>query len=127
MRVGRNVSLITHPQTFFREITVWRNLSKHDHILPFMGIVMEPPAPLRTVKLCPCMVSPWMEGGNIRQRIDTILKGNEREKYTDEQLTQKVNKWVCGELPLQQFVTDHAYFLIVAPPDCPWLEGTSQM
>ncbi|KAJ7018123.1 kinase-like domain-containing protein, partial [Mycena alexandri] len=50
-------------QEFAREAMIWRQLS-HPNVLPFFG--------LHCAESMPCLVSPWMENGNITQflRID---------------------------------------------------------
>lgn len=53
-------------QQFSREAIIWRNLW-HPNVLPFHGIYH-----LNEKKLSVCLVSPWMEHGNIRQFLEEV-------------------------------------------------------
>ena len=57
-------------QTFFREAVAWYNLS-HEYVLPFFGVIDVPE--LGGI----CMVSPWMENGNVRQFLDSRVETGE--------------------------------------------------
>ncbi|KDQ50032.1 hypothetical protein JAAARDRAFT_142566, partial [Jaapia argillacea MUCL 33604] len=47
-------------QIYYREALVWRQL-KHDNILPFLGVFVDGTSP--------CVVSPWLENGNLRAYV----------------------------------------------------------
>ncbi|PBL04527.1 kinase-like protein, partial [Armillaria gallica] len=49
---------------FCREALIWRNL-KHLNVLPFLGVSME------LFVLSFCLISPWMENGNIMSFLAT--------------------------------------------------------
>ncbi|THH32824.1 hypothetical protein EUX98_g1317 [Antrodiella citrinella] len=65
-------------KAFCDEALVWQHL-RHKHILPFLGIDLRTFAPLH------CMVSPWMENGNIMQCINTLH---------EKQVNVPFNRWV---------------------------------
>jgi len=44
---------------FFKEAVVWKHLS-HPHIVPFIGVTLEPLQ----------LVSEWMPGGELRSHIN---------------------------------------------------------
>ena len=62
-------------QAFYQESLIWWNLS-HPHILPLIGITDKA---FTTTKV-PCMVTPWMDRGNIRQCVEDL---------------DTVHTWVC--------------------------------
>ncbi|KAF7367959.1 Protein kinase domain-containing protein [Mycena sanguinolenta] len=57
MRVFDTTNIAAAVQNFGQEAVIWRQLS-HPHLLPFFGLYY--------VEKRPCLVSPWMENGDIR-------------------------------------------------------------
>ena len=51
-------------QAYTKEAVLWRQLS-HPHVLPFYGAFHWSEVPPRL-----CLVSPWMENGNIVQYLE---------------------------------------------------------
>ncbi|KAH8080722.1 kinase-like domain-containing protein [Cristinia sonorae] len=60
------------------EALVWQHL-RHQHILPFLGVDINVFAPYH------CMVSPWMENGNIMQCISSL---------SEKQVNLPFNRWI---------------------------------
>ncbi|KAH8100929.1 kinase-like domain-containing protein [Cristinia sonorae] len=71
-------------RAFYRESIIWRFLS-HRHLLPFLGIDN------KIFREAFCMVSPWMEHGNIRHAIDSMKESMDNAPTV---LFNRVNRWI---------------------------------
>ncbi|TCD61785.1 hypothetical protein EIP91_007939 [Steccherinum ochraceum] len=71
-------------RAFFHECLLWRNLH-HKHILPFFGINKE------LFHGTPCMVMPWMENGNVRHAVSSLVS---EDPESQQELQRKVHKWL---------------------------------
>ncbi|EJD04727.1 kinase-like protein [Fomitiporia mediterranea MF3/22] len=60
---GRTQPVLRHTKRFYREASIWNEL-KHPNVLPFLGTA--DPFGLTT-----CLVSPWMENGNLMEYMKT--------------------------------------------------------
>ncbi|KAF7366108.1 Protein kinase domain-containing protein [Mycena venus] len=69
MRLFRDVDINFALQEFGREALIWRQLS-HPNLLPFLGIYY------LDTKLC--LVSPWMENGNLTEYLRTAPSDDDR-------------------------------------------------
>ena len=67
-------------QAFCSEALVWQHLN-HKSILPFLGVDLATFSPFH------CMVSPWMENGNIMQCI---------QRLHEKQVNIPFNRWVSS-------------------------------
>ena len=64
-----------HFQNLFREFITWRQLS-HPNVLPFYGVhFLDDPLETRF-----CLVSPWMENGNV---VEFLARRNRMDPYND--------------------------------------------
>jgi serine/threonine protein kinase len=64
-RVAPFISALSAQQRFRREALVWRQLH-HRYILPFIGLDEHT---FREGDFLPCMVSPWMPRGTLREYV----------------------------------------------------------
>lgn len=69
-------------QSFHLEALIWRNLN-HQHILPFFGIATE------LFSSSPCMVSPWMIGGDIGSAL-----GCRSKELSGDTWLYQILRWV---------------------------------
>jgi serine/threonine protein kinase len=51
-------------QDFVKEAVIWQQL-RHPNVLPFYGLFH-----FDSITSWPCLVSPWMENGNIMQFLE---------------------------------------------------------
>lgn len=59
---------------------------RDEHVLPVFGVVEDP-----TFNGF-CMVSPWMQNGNLRHYLETIVNAN---SLSGDALLARINQWVC--------------------------------
>jgi Protein tyrosine and serine/threonine kinase len=64
-----------HLQNLLREFITWRQLS-HPNVLPFYGVYFLDDS----LEIRFCLVSPWMENGNI---VEFLARRNQMAPYTD--------------------------------------------
>jgi serine/threonine protein kinase len=57
-----------------REALVWRQL-KHSNVLPFVGLN----GSLFTLDHLPCLLSPWMDNGSLREYVKTSMYDPQRD------------------------------------------------
>lgn len=105
-----DASIDATSQAFCSEALVWQQL-QHKNILPFLGV------DLMTFRSLHCMVSPWMEKGNIMQCIASLR---------EQKVNIPFNRWVRRYSFCVLYMNQRSYPVTVLLQDTP-NRGRSQL